>query len=95
MSNFPIWVAETQRASTLALPDEPPANVLDLAGHFPDTRYLILTRPEGQHWPGDLAAARPGADCFRPVDLGPPTGNGVDPLAETTVYEIACPGSSP
>ena len=95
MSNFPIWVAETQRASTLALPDEPPADVLDLAGRFPDTRYLILTRPEGQHWPDDLAAARPGADCFTPVDLGPPTRGGVDPLAETTVYEISCPGSTP
>jgi hypothetical protein len=95
MSNFPIWVAETQRASTLALPDEPPTDVLDLAGTFPGTRYLILTRPEGQHWPDDLAAVRPGADCFVPVDLGAHAGDGVDPLAETTVYEIACPGSTP
>ena len=41
MSNFPIWVAETQRVSTLALPDEAPADVLDLVSEFPDTRYLI------------------------------------------------------
>lgn len=95
MSNFPIWVAETQRVSTLALPDEPPADVLDLVGTFPSTRYLILTSPEGRHWPGDLAAARPGAECFTPVDLGSHAGGGVDPLAETTVYEIGCPGSAP
>ena len=95
MSNFPIWVAETQRASTLALPDEPPVDVLDLAGRFPGTRYLILTSPEGRHWPGDLSAARPGAECFTPVDLGSPAGGGADPLAETTVYEIDCPGSAP
>ena len=95
MSNFPIWVAETQRASTLALPDEPPVDVLDLAGRFPGTRYLILTSPEGRHWPGDLSAARPGAECFTPVDLGSHAGAGVDPLAETTVYEIGCPGSAP
>ncbi|HEX2470240.1 MAG TPA: hypothetical protein VHK05_06595 [Candidatus Limnocylindrales bacterium] len=95
MSNFPIWVAETQRTSTLALPDEPPADVLDLAAAFEGTRYLVLTSPEGRHWPGDLVAARPGAECFVPVDLGPYTGDGTDPLAKTTVYEIGCPGSTP
>jgi hypothetical protein len=29
------------------------------------------------------------------VDLGPYTGDGTDPLAKTTVYEIGCPGSTP
>ena len=76
MSNFPIWVAETQRVSTLALPDEAPADVLDLVSEFPRTRYLILTSPEGDHWPTDLAAARPGAECFVPVELGPHAGAG-------------------
>ncbi|MDP9482748.1 MAG: glycosyltransferase family 39 protein, partial [Chloroflexota bacterium] len=31
ITNFPIWLAETQRVSTLALPDETPEDVLDLA----------------------------------------------------------------
>ena len=95
MSNFPIWVAETQRVSTLALPDETPADVLDLVSEFTGTRYLILTSPEGEHWPTDLAAARPGAECFVPVELGPYADAGEDPLAKTTVYEIGCTGNAP
>jgi hypothetical protein len=95
MSNFPIWVAETQRIPTLALPDEPPADVLDLASRFEPTRYLILSDPEGKHWPADLKAGSPGAECFSPIDLGAYAGPGPDPLAKTTVYEIACPGSAP
>ena len=95
MSNFPIWVAETERVPTLALPDEPPADVLDLVSRFPATRYLILTDPEGKHWPADLAAGLPGAECFSPIDLGSYAGPGSDPLAKTTVYEIGCPGAAP
>jgi hypothetical protein len=88
ISNFPIWVAETQRVSTLALPDEPPQDVLDLANTFPGTRYLILTSPEGTHWPADLENGAAGSDCFRPLELGPFGGRG--PLATTDVYEIGC-----
>ncbi|MFL5647734.1 MAG: hypothetical protein ACJ776_05005 [Chloroflexota bacterium] len=95
MSNFPIWVAETLRVPTLALPDEPPVDVLDLASAFPGARYLILSDPEGKHWPADLHAARPGADCFKPIALGPYRGAGQDPLANTNVYEIECQGSTP
>ncbi len=95
MSNFPIWVAETQRVPTLALPDEPPTDVLDLAASFPGTRYLILTSPEGTHWPADLQNGAAGAECFQPIDLGPYTGDGADPLATTDVYEIGCPGDAP
>lgn len=95
MSNFPIWVAETQRMPTLALPDEPPVDVLDLVATFPRTRFLILTAPEGRHWPGDLQAGTPFAECFTPVDLGGYAGQGDDPLAKTTVYEIGCPGEAP
>ena len=95
MSNFPIWVAETMRVPTLALPDEPPRDVLDLVSKFPGARYLILSDPEGKHWPADLEAGMPGAECFTPIDLGAYQGAGTDPLANTTVYQIACPGSTP
>jgi hypothetical protein len=91
MSNFPIWIAETQRIPSLALPNEPPEDVLDLVREFPGARYLVLTSPEGSHWPADVQAGLPGSECFRPLDLGRWTGSGEDPLAETTVYEIACP----
>lgn len=90
MSNFPIWVAETQRVPTLALPDEPPADVLDLAAAFPGTRYLVLTDPDSAHWPADLIAGVPGAECFRPIELPAWSGPGEDPLAGTTVLEIGC-----
>ena len=66
-------------------------DVLDLVGEFPGTRYLVLTSPEGSHWPADLEAGLPGSECFTPLDIGPWTGPGNDPLVATTVYEIRCP----
>ena len=95
MSNFPIWIAETQRVSTLALPDEPPVDVLDLAATFPGTRYLVLSGADSQHWPSDLQTAAPGTECFLPLTLPAWVGEGTDPLHETSVYEIACPVSAP
>jgi hypothetical protein len=95
ISNFPIWVAETQRIGSLALPNEPPSDVLDLVSEFPGTRYLILTSPEGTHWPADLVNGAPGAECFRPIDLGPYAGTGDDPLATTDVYQIGCAEGAP
>ncbi len=91
ISNFPIWMAESQGIPALALPDEPPADVLDLAATFPGTRYLVLISPGGLHWPQDLAAGAPGSTCFTPLALPPFEGAGTDPLDEVTVYEIACP----
>lgn len=95
LSNFPIWMAETHRVPSLALPDEPPEDVLDLVSAFPGTRLLVLSSPEGDHWPQDLEAGLPGSECFTPLDLGPYTGTGDDPLADTTVYDIACPADAP
>jgi hypothetical protein len=93
ITNFPIWMAETQRIPSLALPDETPEDVLDLARTFPGTRLMVLMSPEGKHWPGDLAAGLPGSECFQPVDLGPPTSGaaGPDLLEDVLVYEIVCP----
>ena len=95
ISNFPIWMAETRRVPSLALPDEPPEDVLDLVATFPGTRLLVLISPEGTHWPQDLEAGLPGSECFTPLDLGPYAGAGDDPLADTTVYDIACPADAP
>ena len=93
ITNFPIWMAETQRIPSLALPDEPPEDVLDLARTFPGTRLMILIAAEGRHWPADLEAGLPGSECFRPVALGPPIGGsaGQDILEDLLVYEIDCP----
>ena len=93
ITNFPIWMAESQRIPSLALPDEPPEDVLDLARTFPGTRLMILISPEGKHWPGDLEAGLPGSECFQPVDLGSPVSGstGSDLLKDVLVYEIVCP----
>ena len=95
ISNFPIWMAETQRIPALALPDEPPEDVLDLARSFPGTELLVLIDGSGSHWPADLEDQAPGSECFRSLDLGPYEGGGPDPLAGVTVYEIDCPGGAP
>ncbi|MBA2700380.1 MAG: glycosyltransferase family 39 protein [Chloroflexi bacterium] len=92
ISNFPIWLAETRRIPTLALPDEPPLDVLDLARSFQGTRLLVTISPESRHWPGDLAAGVSGSDCFQRIDLGSAAAvDAPDPLAEVVAYEIACP----
>ena len=92
ISDFPIWVADTQRIQALALPDEPPADVLDLAAAFPGTALVIITEGDHQHWPEDVDAGAPGAECFREIDLGiePNATTEADPLAETRAFEINC-----
>ena len=93
ISNFPIWMAETQDVYALGLPNEPPLDVLDLAQTFPGTRHLVLINPQGSHWPADLEAGAPGSECFTELDLGvaPDATMETDALAETSVFEIACP----
>ena len=91
ITNFPIWMAESQRVPALALPNEPPADVVDLARAFPGTRFLVLVNPNSLHWPGDLETRLPNAECFQELDLGPGPIDESDPLATTSVYEIVCP----
>lgn len=92
ISNFPIWMAESRRIHTLALPDEAPAAVLDLARHFPGTRLLVLVAPESRHWPVDLEQHAAGSECFQRIDLGTAPGpDGRDRLADVSAYRIACP----
>ncbi len=92
VTDFPIWLAEALRVRTLALPDETPADVVDLAASFPGTRYLVMTDEEHGRWPAVLATAAPGVDCFHELDLGPPPSDPADAgsLAKTRVFEIGC-----
>ena len=90
ISNFPIWLAETQGIDALALPDEPLRDVLDLADTF-DAKLLILIDANSSHWPADLDAGLDGAGCFHQLDLGHPDTVLRDPLEGTRVYEIGCP----
>ena len=93
ITNFPIWMAETMRIPALALPDEPPRDVLSLAN---DPRFkaklLVLARRDSLHWPADLDAGVDGASCFRELDLGADaTRPADDPLGDARAFEIVCP----
>jgi hypothetical protein len=90
IANFPIWLAETSDAPALALPNEPPADVLDLARTF-GSHLVVLIGDEHGQWPAVLASGAPDADCFRPLDLGPGPADGPDPLVDVHVYEVVCP----
>ena len=90
ISNFPIWLAETQSVPGLALPNESPADVLDLARAF-GARLLVIASAEHGRWPAVLEAGGEPAACFRPLDLGPGPAGRHDPLADVRAYEIVCP----
>jgi hypothetical protein len=80
VTNFPIWWAEAYRAPALALPNEPPASIVDLAATFAGTRFLVLAGEEHGRWPAVLDdPAAPGVGCFTEIELPPP------PLAEDAV----------
>ena len=77
----------------LALPEESPADVLDLARAFPGTRALLVRDdPDGERiWPGVLGEELPGSECFVEVPLEPPA----DPdlaaaLEDTRLYRLEC-----
>lgn len=94
ITDFPIWLADTTGNPSLALPEEPPADVLDLARAFPGTRaVVVLEEPDGERmWPGVLAEGGPGSACFAEVPLVVPDDATLAAALEgTRVYRIGCP----
>ena len=90
IADFPIWLAYQARIHTLALPDESPSSVLDLAAHFPDTHYLVISEDHGS-WPAILAGGAAKADCFHEIQLGTPADPAAaSALVGTRVFEIGC-----
>ncbi len=90
ITDFPIWLAESQRIPALALPDESPNDVLNLAESFAGTHLLIVGGEHGR-WPGVLDSLSRAAGCFHELDLGPGPAGEPDPLAATRAFEIVCP----
>ncbi len=91
IANFPIWMAETRRISTLALPDEPPRDVLDLARTF-KARLVVLLDAGSTHWPVDVDAGVDGAACFRDLGLTPSGDAAMDKaLRGARAFEVVCP----
>ncbi len=86
IASHPMWVSDVGQVSTLALPDETPADVADLAAAF--GAQIVIVDGEHGAWPAILAEGGPGASCFVPVDIGPPA----DPAGDAfRVYRVACP----
>ena len=82
ITDTPIWLAEETGHEALALPDEPPTSVLDLAHHFGAT-LLIVQLDNGGQWPEAAGSSAAGASCFSPVS--------VPNLAGVAVFRITCP----
>jgi len=92
ITDFPIWLAEATGHEALALPDETPADVIDLAAHFRGTTLLIIGGEERGRWPAILDAGGPGTECFHEIDIGRPAeARLADALGKTRVFRLVCP----
>lgn len=89
IADHPIWIAEALRVPALALPDELPESVLDLARTFGATLLVLDSEPAHGSWPAVLGSDDAAARCFVPVPGAtvPATAPGG---TETLVYRIAC-----
>jgi len=91
ITDFPIWYAEGTGGQALALPDEPPASILDLARHF-GAQLLVMTDKEHGRWPAVIDAGGPDVACFREVVLPvPPLATDAAVLRDTRVFRVGCP----
>lgn len=91
ISNFPIWIAETLRVPSLALPDEPPESVVDLAGAFPGTKLVIVDGADEGRYPAAIDEGEPGTECFEEVALERAAATTGALLADTRVFRLVCP----
>ncbi|MEO8470240.1 MAG: hypothetical protein ABI573_11320 [Chloroflexota bacterium] len=89
IARSPIWLAEETGVRTLALPDEPPADVLDLARAFPGTTVVISGTNKGERWPSIALTDPVGVQCFEPVPLIDASGRGL--FDDLRVFRIICP----
>lgn len=95
ITDQPVWLAEATRTPSLALPDEAPADVLDLARdpRF-EARWVVITKGEHGRWPAVLGGSDPAAACFREVALPMPDDPGdAAAIDGVRVFRIECPGA--
>jgi hypothetical protein len=70
ITDFPIWFAEATRHHAIALPNESPASILDLARTFdPPARLLVVGADNTGAWPAAILTGQPDSDCFVPLQL--------------------------
>jgi hypothetical protein len=91
ITDFPIWYAEGTGGRALALPDEPPASILDLARRF-GAQLLVVTGTDHGRWPAIIDAGGPEVACFHEVRLPVPAVDAdAKALRETRVFRVGCP----
>ena len=81
LSDHPIWLAEAGRRPALALPDESPRSLHDLAQRF-GARIVVIFDSRGPY----PAALDAGAPCFSPLDAG---------AAPARLYAVDIDGCTP
>jgi hypothetical protein len=94
VTDFPIWLADTTGNPALALPEEPPSSVVDLARAFLGTRaVIVLDDPDRERiWPRVLDAGGPGSACFEEITLPSLADPSLDAALDgTRVFRIVCP----
>jgi hypothetical protein len=91
ITDFPIWFAEATRHHAIALPNESPSSILDLARTFdPPARLLVVGADNSGAWPAAILAGQPDADCFVPLQLpDDPAHPGA--LDNILAFRIRCP----
>ena len=92
ITDNPIWLAESARIPTLALPEESPDSVLVLARHF-GAKLLVVRTETDSEWPGILRQGGAAARCFQEIPIsGNPDGgpDEVAVLATIHVFRIVC-----
>jgi len=91
MTDFPIWFAEATRHYAIALPNEPPESILDLARSFdPPARLLIVGADNTGVWPAAILDGAPGSECFVPIQLPDPAAH-PGALDGFLAFMIRCP----
>jgi hypothetical protein len=92
ITDFPVWLAESQRVPALALPEEAPASVLDLARRF-GSHLLVIRTGDDRAWPAILGTDAEYGRCFQEVPLAGASVNDSGPLSagRFRVYRIVCP----
>ena len=92
ITDFPVWLAESQRVPALALPEESPASVLDLARRF-GSHLLLLRTGDDREWPAILGTDAEYGRCFQEVPLAGSSVDDARPLSagRFRVYRIVCP----
>jgi len=91
ITDFPIWFAESARHHAIALPNESPESILDLARSFdPPARLLVVNADNEGVWPAAILSGSPGSECFVPIEL-PDSPAHPGALDDFLAFRIRCP----